>query len=168
VNKLLKWSNYKNNERKWRKKIEVVIGRVGSGSDRTSRISLTFWKKSGRVNLYVVFFQIFDRFWFDWRSFDLRSDQFDFFFKLDQIGLRYGRIGQVSEVESDSATFSNDTPQTVKLLQPIYYYGERSWIAQIIVAQKVICNKIYFVQKIVWGNKLSFLQRNIWCNFSLL
>jgi hypothetical protein len=34
--------------------LEVAIGRVGSGSG-SSQVSLTFWKKSDRVNLHVVF-----------------------------------------------------------------------------------------------------------------
>jgi hypothetical protein len=41
--------------------------------NQTGRVSLTFWKKLGRVNSHVVFFQIFDRFRLDEMSFDLRS-----------------------------------------------------------------------------------------------
>jgi hypothetical protein len=90
--------------------LEVAIRRVGSGSGsyRTGRVSLTFWKKSGRVNLYVVFFHIFERFWLDYRSFDLgsgriwiRSDQFNFLKKTDRIGFESERIEQVSRVGSD-------------------------------------------------------------------
>jgi hypothetical protein len=45
----------------------VTIGWIGSdsGSDQAGRVNLACWKKSDRVNLYVVFFQIFDRFQFD-------------------------------------------------------------------------------------------------------
>jgi hypothetical protein len=61
-------------------RVEVAIGRAGSGSDldREGQISLTFWKKSnwtgsGRINLHIVFFHIFDRFRLDWKSFYLGS-----------------------------------------------------------------------------------------------
>jgi hypothetical protein len=67
---------------------------VGSGLDQTGWISLIFLKKSGRIRVRsdqftCIFFQIFDRFRLDWRSFDLGSGriiscQLDFF--LNQVG----------------------------------------------------------------------------------
>jgi hypothetical protein len=67
---------------------------VGSGSDQMGWVGLIFSKQSGRIRVRLdqftyVFFQIFDRFRLNWKSFDLgsgriKSGQFIFF--LNQIG----------------------------------------------------------------------------------
>jgi hypothetical protein len=94
----------------------VAIGRVGSssGSGRTGRVSFTFWKKSGRVNLHVVFFRsLIDFEWIEGHLISDRvgsgqiwvvSDQFDFLKKSDRVGFRSGRVGRISRVGSGSAT----------------------------------------------------------------
>jgi hypothetical protein len=80
----------------------VAIGRFGSGSGRTGRVSLTFSKKSGWVGLgqgrvgsiYMLCFfrSLID---FDWIKSHLisgrvGSGQFDFLKKLDRIGFGSG------------------------------------------------------------------------------
>jgi hypothetical protein len=102
----------------------VAIGRVGSGSGsgRAGRVSLTFWKKSGRVrvgsgrvNLHVFFRSLIDFDWIEGHLISDRvgsgrvrigSDQFDFLKKSGRIGFGSGRIGRVFRVGSGSATSS--------------------------------------------------------------
>jgi hypothetical protein len=70
----------------------------------------------GRVNLHVVFFQIVDRFWLDWRSFDLGSGRV----KSGSGRVISGRIGQISRVGSGSATSKHHTIAECDSYLPAY------------------------------------------------
>jgi hypothetical protein len=109
------------------KLLEVTIKRVGSGSG-LGRVSLTFWKKSDRIGLsqfIVVFFQIFDRFRLDCRSFDFESGRvmsgldriisvwFFFFKKSYQIG---------SNSNPDELDEFVGSGQFLPLYKPYYIY----------------------------------------------
>jgi hypothetical protein len=112
----------------------------GSDSGQVGRVSLIFWKKSGRdrdgscqINLHVTFF--FFRFLidFDWIKFHLISglvgsgrvrvelNQFDFFKKLNQIKLKSKRIGRISQIRSNSATSKPTAVTTQKQPMDIQY-----------------------------------------------
>jgi hypothetical protein len=100
--------------------VEVAIGRVGSvsGLGRASRVSLTFWKKSGRVgSIYMLCFfrSLIDFNWIESHLISGRvgsgwvrvgSGQFDFLKKSDRIGFGSGRVCRIG---SDSATSSDSS-----------------------------------------------------------
>jgi hypothetical protein len=107
-------------------KLDVAIGRVGSslGSGRMNRVSLIFWKKSGRVrvgsdqvNLHIVFFQIFDRFRLDWKSFGLRSGRISLIFFKIQVG---------SGLDSDEF-LESDRILSPLIKTSIYWYSIIHW-----------------------------------------
>jgi hypothetical protein len=98
------------------------------------RVSLTFWKKSGRAGsgqftCCVFFRSLIDFDWIEGHLISGRvgssrvrvgSDQFDFLKKLNQVGFMSGRVGQISRVRSGYATSKHHTIAECDSYLPAY------------------------------------------------
>jgi hypothetical protein len=94
----------------------IITSRSGN---RTGQVGFGFKSIGlGRVNLHVVFFHIFDRFWLDWRSFNLRLDQIRS--DLDRVEAYQFDFFFLNQIRSDSNLYgSNEFLGSYRVLSPL-------------------------------------------------